>query len=197
MTGLPAPPRRGLPRRLPRRWGIALFVILGIFAYRWLGNQTGPREAPPKPPFTVSPIDENAPATGGAPAPAARGARDLAADERAGGHTLERHVGRSDAELARRLERERSINAASTFTDRTTAERVVGAALAREQRRIAGWLERDRSGDLALEYRGGAGGVVGRVLVRGEAAPRAASDARVVLRRKGGGYFVLTAYPLE
>lgn len=193
MTGLPAPPRRGLPRRLPRRWGIALFVILGIFAYRWLGNQTGPREAPPPPPFTVSPIEESAPA----PAAVPPGARDLAADERAGGHTLERHVGRSDGDLARRLERERSINAASTFTDRATAERVVGAALAREARRIAGWLERDRGGDLALEYRGDAGAAVGRVLLRGEAGPRAATDARVVLRRRGAGWFVLTAYPLE
>jgi len=182
-----------LPRRLPRRWGIALFVILGIFAYRWLGNQTGPREAPPPPPFTVSSIEQSSPA----PAAVPPGARDLATDERAGGHTLERHVGRSDAELARRLERERSINAASTFTDRATAERVVGAALAREQRRIAGWLERDRGGDLALEYRGDAGAVLGRVLLRGEAAPRAATDARVVLRRQGADWFVLTAYPLE
>jgi hypothetical protein len=194
---VPEPSRRGLPRRLPRRWGIALFVILGLFAYRWLGNRPGPHEPQPQPPFTVT--YPGAPATVPGPAPerlAAAAARDQAEDERAGGHTLERHVGRSDADLARRLERERSINAASTFADRATAERVVGAALEREKRRIASWLDRGK-GDLALEFRGDPGATVGRVLLRGDAAPRTATDARVVLRRHGDSYYVLTAYPLE
>lgn len=196
MTRPPEPPRQGPPRRLPRRWGILLFVLLGLFAYRWLGNRTGPEHPKPPPPFSVAFPEAPAAAPGSAAAPAAAGARDLARDERAGGHALERHVGRSDDELARRLERERSINAASTFTDRPTAERVVGATLEREAARIAAWLAR-RGDDLALDYRGEPGAPVGRVLVRGERAPRPAADARVVLRRSGGSYFVLTAYPLE
>src|SRR5262252_7387451 len=59
--------------------------------------------------------------------------RDLAADERAGGHTLTRHVGKSDAELAERLSREHDISAASTYTDALTAANVVGAALAQSK----------------------------------------------------------------
>jgi hypothetical protein len=40
--------------------------------------------------------------------------RDLRADEALGGHTLARHVGKTDAELAARLKREPQISAAST-----------------------------------------------------------------------------------
>ena len=39
--------------------------------------------------------------------------RDLSLDESMGGHTLARHVGKSDAELADRLSRERQVSAAS------------------------------------------------------------------------------------
>ncbi len=42
---------------------------------------------------------------------------DLGRDEGLGGHTLARHVGRSDRELAARLRKERRIAAASTYVD--------------------------------------------------------------------------------
>ena len=51
--------------------------------------------------------------------------------------------------------------------------------------------------NLTLDYRGTAGQTIGWVLLRGESRPRAASDARVVLRQRGGRYFVLTSYPVE
>src|SRR5579864_3082552 len=57
--------------------------------------------------------------------------RDLSQDESAGGHTLRKHVGRSDAELRERLRHEHNISAASTWTDRATAEAAVGLALQR------------------------------------------------------------------
>ena len=122
--------------------------------------------------------------------------RDLAWDQQQGGHTLTRHVGRSGSELAERLASERGIAAASSFVDRETAERVVGLTLAGGQDRIASWLRRDKE-NLTLDYRGKAGQRIGWVLLRGEATPRAASDARVVLRQRGGRYFVLTSYPVE
>jgi hypothetical protein len=50
---------------------------------------------------------------------------DLAASELMGGHTLARHVGRTDGQLRERLRREPNIAAASTYSDRATAERVV------------------------------------------------------------------------
>ena len=54
--------------------------------------------------------------------------RDLSQDERFGGHVLRKHVGQSEADLRRRLQREENITTASTYTDRNTAEHVVGAA---------------------------------------------------------------------
>src|SRR5262249_44891553 len=68
--------------------------------------------------------------------------RDLSIDESMGGHTLERHVGRTDAELRDRLRREPDISTASTYEDRVTAERVVGAALASNNRKLEAWLKR-------------------------------------------------------
>jgi hypothetical protein len=123
-------------------------------------------------------------------------APDLTWSEQQGGHTLARHVGHDDQDLAARLEREGGIAAASTFADRATAEGVVAATLDREQGRIASWLRRDKE-NLALDYRGEVGRTIGRVLLRGETSARPARDARVVLRKRGAHYFVLTAYPVE
>ena len=133
-----------------------------------------------------------------APIVEGRGAtdRDLSWDAQQGGHTLARHVGRSANDLAERLEREGGIAAASTFLDRRTAERVVGLTLSRNQDRVSSWLRRART-NLTLDYRGTVGQTIGWVLLRGESTPRAASDARVVLRQRGGRYFVLTSYPVE
>ncbi len=124
------------------------------------------------------------------------GKRDLDWDERQGGHTLHRHVGRSESELVRRLEREAGIAAASSFDDRATAEAVIAATLERERERIATWMRHDKE-NLTLDYRGDAGRTIGRVLRRGDAAALAATDARVVLRKRGARFFVLTAYPVE
>ena len=121
-------------------------------------------------------------------------AHDLAADEAAGGHTLARHAGRTDGDLAARLAAEPNLAAASTFTDRAAAEHAVAAALAGEVRRIDAWRARERAGNLTLAWPGD-GSVVGRVLERGAREARPARAARIVLRRRGDGYFVLTAYP--
>jgi hypothetical protein len=124
--------------------------------------------------------------------------RDLGADERAGGHTLSRHVGKSDAELAARLARERDISAASTYTDRTAAERTVGAALAQSKARIDGWLARRGSRpNLVITYTQPTGPPIGRALRRGQRTAVACYGALVVLRwdNRRGHWYVLTSYP--
>jgi hypothetical protein len=127
----------------------------------------------------------------------ARTSRDLSQDEAAGGHTLRRHVGKSDGELRDRLDREPDISAASTYTDRATAERVVGTVLQEEHSRIERWLDRTRGHpNLVLDYRGDSSHPIGRTLRRGESAPQPCSNAVVVLRWDGGRqYHVLTSYP--
>jgi hypothetical protein len=124
--------------------------------------------------------------------------RDLAADARCGGHTLERHVGRTNAQLAQRLREQPDISAASTYPDKDTAEAVVGAALARERGRIAGWSARRGSRpNLALRYHATGGRPIGRIWQRGRIAPVSCFDAVVVLRWDLGrsAFCVLTSYP--
>jgi len=141
------------------------------------------------------------PDSGGPPAAAqadAGPARDLRADERRGGHTLERHVGRTDAELRARLRRERRIAAASTYDDLATAERVVGETLRQEQSRVRRWAARQgRRPNLALDYESEPGIAIGRSLRRGARAVEPCHDAIVVLKwdDDAGDYFVLTSYP--
>jgi hypothetical protein len=122
---------------------------------------------------------------------------DLERDEKRGGHTLARHVGRSDADLGERLRRERQISAASTYTDRATAERVVALTLAQHRTRVDEWLSRQGARpNLALDYRAARGEPIGRTLTRRSRQVVACSDAVVVLRWDGrNGFYVLTSYP--
>jgi hypothetical protein len=128
---------------------------------------------------------------------AAAPAHDLSEDEALGGHTLRKHVGKTDDELRARLQDEPNITAASTYTDRTTAEGVVATALQQKQARIQRWLDR-RSGhpNLVLDYHGDPAHPIGRTLGRGQMQGQPCSQAVVILRWTGGGeYYVLTSYP--
>ena len=130
---------------------------------------------------------------GQASAPAPR--YDLARDEARGGHTLARHVGRSDAELRQRLQQEKNISAASTWTNREIAEETVAAGLKTERGRIENWERRgERRANLALHFQ--AGRTIGRSLRRGEADTVPCTEAVIVLRADGtNNFYVLTTYP--
>jgi len=121
--------------------------------------------------------------------------RDLSQDERAGGHILRKHVGQSEEDLRERLRREENITGASTYTDRPTAEHVVGAAIAQSQDRIQSWLNRPgRHPNLVLDY--DADEAIGRTINRGEVHSRPCTHALVVLKYGGpNNYYVLTSYP--
>ena len=127
-----------------------------------------------------------------------RTARDLSIDESMGGHTLARHVGKTDAELNDRLRRERQITSASTYTDRETAERAVGSALATAGSRLEAWVaRRGRRPNLVLRYVDPQGRSVGRSLSRGHRESVVCDRALVVLRwdERLNRYYVLTSYP--
>ena len=129
--------------------------------------------------------------------PSADAVHDLSQDEAAGGHTLKKHVGRSDDQLRGRLRQERNISAASTYTDRATAEMVVGAVLQAQQAKIRRWLDRESGHpNLVLDYAGDSTHPIGRTMRRGEDQSQPCSHAVVVLRWSGpNDYYVLTTYP--
>lgn len=120
---------------------------------------------------------------------------NLENDEERGGHTLRKHVARTDDQLRDRLDRERNISAASTWTDRETAEVVVGEGLSAERDRMANWMQRGYPrANLALHY--DAGRVIGRSLRRGDDATVNCSSAVIVLRADGpNSFYILTTYP--
>lgn len=119
---------------------------------------------------------------------------DLCGIEGRDGHTLRRHVGRTDGELeARAL---RTHHDVSCFNDAATAQRSVDEAFAENQARIGTWLARPHHGNLALHVH--FDGVVGRIFRYDEQRFAPATDADVILEprpRMPQGFTVITAFP--
>jgi CDI toxin RNase A-like protein len=123
---------------------------------------------------------------------------DLSADEALGGHTLARHVGKTDDELRERLRREPGIASASTYTDRATAESVVGEALSSAPRSFDSWRRRTgRRPNFVIRF--GADRVIGRSIRRGRREATSCEDALIVVRwdDRRQRFYVLTSYPEE
>ena len=116
----------------------------------------------------------------------------LARHEKGGGHTLERHTGLTERELAARLDAEPALTRVGRFTDRATAERAVAYALERHGAEIRAWKRRDAL-ELTTEYPGAG------VSQRRGGPVRTANRVKIVLlprSRQPGGWIVLTAYPV-
>ena len=120
-----------------------------------------------------------------------------------GGHTIERHVGKSDEfleDILRNPEKyvpgQRDIPASSSYTDNATAEQVIGQTIQQNQDAITEWLESaDSSQTRRLPtYTGDQ--IIGRGINTGETSVSNRTDAVVVLKKDGnGGYTILTSYP--
>jgi hypothetical protein len=170
-----------------RRAAASLLILLA-----GLACEPAPRhESAVKPDFPLPAKSESGPV--GSPG----SSRDLSQDESAGGHTLRKHVGRTDDQLRERLHHERNISAASTWTDRETAERAVGIALEQNRSKIDRWLGRDGGHpNLVIDYDGDPSHPIGRSLRRDADQPAPCSHATVVLRwSPPDSYYVLTCYP--
>ena len=121
--------------------------------------------------------------------------RDLSQDEASGGHTLRKHVGRSDEELRERLRHERHISAASTWSDRETAERAVGSALQQNRDKIERWSN-NAGGHPTWSLTMTAIARLGQSLRRGADRAEPCAHATIVLRWTAPNqYYVLTSYP--
>lgn len=131
-----------------------------------------------------------------------RSTRDLSHDDLLGGHTLKRHVGKTDDELRSRLDQER-ISAASTYIDRAIAERTVAAALKQNEDKVRSWVsQRGSHPNLVLDY--DSPDPIGRTLSRGASGAATCSHAVVVLKYieaagaalpLDSSFFILTSYP--
>ena len=172
------------PRTLALRCGVtaSLFLLLAALACQPAPAGSAASGAP-----SSSPSREKSAAS--------EPVHDLSQDEAAGGHTLRKHVGRTDDDLRQRLRRERNISAASTWTDRDTAERAVGSALEQSRNRIDRWLSRTGGHpNLVIDY--DSDRPIGRSLRRDADQPEPCSHATIVLRWAGdNNFYVLTSYP--
>jgi hypothetical protein len=125
----------------------------------------------------------------------------LAAHEAAGGHTLARHVGKSDQYLLHRLNSSvEPVGAASTFLTRAHAESSVGATLSAQSSEVARWLAAGSSSAekrSSMVLRATFPEPIGRLVTRSSEGILAVNSVRVVLLREPShplGYYVRTAY---
>lgn len=119
----------------------------------------------------------------------------LLEQETKGGHTVDRHVAKSDAWLIDRLTKEPNISAASSFPDRVTARKVISLALTPDKTDLDDWATGANDGDVA-EIRMAFEQPIGRLVPRGAAAAIPAHGLRLFVMADGSGScHLLTAYP--
>lgn len=126
-----------------------------------------------------------------------RGAISLVAEETAGGHTIARHVGKTEAELRARLAAQSRIPAATTFNSLKDAEHFVAQAIRANKITIKEWAKNANIGQTkGFNYQ--AGKVVGKGVVRSTGQLQNMTKVTVVIRKVRENnriYFILTAYP--
>jgi Bacterial CdiA-CT RNAse A domain len=122
----------------------------------------------------------------------------LAAEEAAGGHTILKHVGQTEAQLRARLLAETRIPAASSFSTLRAAEDAVSAGLKANTAQIRAWASAANNlKPLVLDF--DAGSKVGYGVVRSTGTLTDMQGVRIVLRmtrQAGKLYYVLTSYPI-
>ncbi|GAB3412978.1 hypothetical protein GCM10027361_24200 [Erwinia aphidicola] len=119
----------------------------------------------------------------------------LAAHEKAGGHLIDRHVGKTEAELFDRVSTG-NTKTASTFTDRATAEAVTSKAIDSNQSKIQSYLSGSQKGYLELDYQSSA--AIGISVTRGSTNVVPTTNARIIIGRDPSmpdGYRIITGYP--
>lgn len=125
--------------------------------------------------------------------PPAFASPDLQCIEGPDGHTLRRHVGKSDEDIRDRALR--THHDVSCFDDAETAQGSVDEAFAENQSRIGRWLAAGR-GNLALHVR--FDHTIGRVFRFDRLRCERSENADVILERRPAlpqGYTVITAFP--
>ena len=121
----------------------------------------------------------------------------LQIQENLGGHTIERHVGRTDQELVARLQRDTRISSASTYSNVSTATISIEKALKANANNLNKWNNQAVVGEKkVVDYNDNI--VVGRIAKR-PASLRNIVDSKkirvVMSKNRQGKCFLLTSYP--
>ncbi|VVN02773.1 Putative deoxyribonuclease RhsC [Pseudomonas fluorescens] len=119
----------------------------------------------------------------------------LAAHEALGGHLIIKHVGRTDIQLAQRLQAEPNIPAASTFMNRAEAEAAVSEALSSNSQKVTQFLNSNKG---KTSFSHVLGRPVGVSMLSGLTHSQSASKLLLVLKKDPAlplGYFLLTGFP--
>ncbi|MDH5824749.1 hypothetical protein QFW77_17400 [Luteimonas sp. RD2P54] len=119
----------------------------------------------------------------------------LQAHEDAGGHLIERHVGKTEQSLLERVRNE-NISAASSFRDLPEAEHFVAQTLDEHQDRIEAWRDGAGGNRLVVDARFDAS--TGISVARGASEAVDVFSVRLVLERSDRldiGYRIVTGYP--
>ncbi|QZY29724.1 RNase A-like domain-containing protein [Nocardioides coralli] len=117
----------------------------------------------------------------------------LRAHERGGGHTISKHVGQSEAQLAQRRAAE-GLPYASSFRNQDEAETFVAAALRGNAQKVDDWMSGGGGRNLLVSH--DLGRPVG--ISVGPAGPEFPTGLRVILRKDAGmpdGFRVVTGFP--
>jgi len=128
-----------------------------------------------------------------------RGAISLLEEEAAGGHTILKHVGRTEQQLRARLATETRIPAASTFRTLAEANRHVSAAMRANRAAIEAWGKAAATGGRPFTATYQAATSVGEGVVRSTGQLQKMTRLVVVLRRvqqQNRFFFILTSYPI-
>ncbi len=113
------------------------------------------------------------------------------------GHTVAKHVGRTQAQLTQRLTDEPHLQRASTFKNTAEAEKNISAVLSAKKAEIDAWLANPQGlPRLTVEGPATEGG---EVLQRGAAATRPGAQVKVILQRPPANsalrFVIITSYP--
>jgi hypothetical protein len=113
------------------------------------------------------------------------------------GHTVERHVGKSDNWLKKRLRQNPSMEAASTFVNEAAANRAQGLFVKRNKKLIDNWL---KSGASDLSMTVDLGMPLGNVLLQGQSKSFSSSKVFYLIRRSEAtphGWYFHTSFVVQ
>lgn len=116
-----------------------------------------------------------------------------------GGHTIERHVGKTEAELRQRLQNRPGLDEASSFKSLPEAEKLISKVLADNKYQIQMWVKHKPTNLQArMRLTRAFSSPTGIVIRRGSEEVKKCYSVRVVIDFKpfhGKPYFIITAFP--